>query len=191
MPKYLLILPIIAAAVVTGSAQTPAPAASPKVPVKMNARPTPTPTVKAEPFDKADVKTMAGQCVTFDTEAGVIEMEMFPEHAPESVRNFLNPQRQPVRHHGLSPRRSRFVIQGGDLYSRTGQVTYEIGMRARRTLPDEPNRSSTNAASSHAPARRSEHRNDQLLHPRRTGSHLDGNSPPSAVLQREWKLSTR
>ena len=33
---------------------------------------------------------MASKCVTFDTELGVIEMEMFPEHAPESVRNFLN-----------------------------------------------------------------------------------------------------
>jgi peptidyl-prolyl cis-trans isomerase B (cyclophilin B) len=31
------------------------------------------------------------------------------------------------------------VIQGGDLYSREGKVTYEIGMRARKTVPDEPN----------------------------------------------------
>lgn len=60
-----------------------------KEPAKTNARPT-TSAAKTEPFDKADAKTMAGQCVTFDTEAGVVEMEMFPEHAPESVRNFLN-----------------------------------------------------------------------------------------------------
>jgi len=113
-----------------------------KAPVKMNARPTPTPAVaKAEPFDKADVKTMAAQCVTFDTEAGVIEMEMFPEHAPESVRNFLN-----LVATGLFDTTTfgrvvpGFVIQGGDLYSREGKVSYEIGMRARRTLPDEPNK---------------------------------------------------
>ena len=113
-----------------------------KEPIKTNARPTPTPSaVKGEPFDKADVKTMAGQCVTFDTEAGVIEMEMFPEHAPESVRNFLN-----LAATGLFDTTTfgrvvpGFVIQGGDLYSREGKVTYEIGMRARRTLPDEPNK---------------------------------------------------
>ena len=57
---------------------------------KANARPTPATDVKPEPFDKADVKMMAGQCVTLDTEAGAIVMELYPEHAPESVRNFLN-----------------------------------------------------------------------------------------------------
>src|SRR5690348_5458478 len=60
-------------------------------PPKVNARPSPTPSAPAaEPFDKADVKTMAAQCVSLDTEAGVIELELYPEHAPESVRNFLN-----------------------------------------------------------------------------------------------------
>ena len=68
-------------------------------------------------------------------------MEMFPEHAPESVRNFLN-----LAATGLLDTTTfgrvvpGFVIQGGDLYSREGKVTYEIGMRARRTLPDEPNK---------------------------------------------------
>src|SRR5688500_672092 len=61
-----------------------------KSPSKVNARPTPAPITKPEPFDKADVKTMAEQCVALDTEAGVIELELFPESAPESVRNFLN-----------------------------------------------------------------------------------------------------
>lgn len=110
-----------------------------KEPAKTNVRPAPT--AKAEPFEKADVKTMAAQCVTFDTESGLIEMEMFPEHAPESVRNFLN-----LAATGLFDTTTfgrvvpGFVIQGGDLYSREGKVTYEIGMRARRTLPDEPNK---------------------------------------------------
>lgn len=121
--------------------QTPAAAPERKEPAKANVRPTPPPAAKPEPFDKADIKTMAEQCVTFDTELGVIEMEMFPESAPESVRNFLN-----LAATGLFDTTTfgrvvpGFVIQGGDLYSREGKVTYEIGMRARRTLPDEPNK---------------------------------------------------
>ena len=85
---------------------------------------------------------MAGQCVTLDTEAGVIEAEMYPEHAPESVRNFLN-----LAATGLFDGTSfdrvvpKFVIQGGNMWSREGgTVTREIGQRARRTIPDEPNK---------------------------------------------------
>lgn len=107
---------------------------------KANARPTPAP--NAEPFDKADVKTMAGQCVTLETESGVIELEMYPEHAPESVRNFLN-----LAATGLLDGTTfsrvvpNFVIQGGDMWSREGgKVTREIGIRARKTIPDEPNK---------------------------------------------------
>ncbi len=33
-----------------------------------------------------------------------------------------------------------FVIQGGDLYTREGKISYELGMRARKTVPDEPNK---------------------------------------------------
>ena len=119
-------------------AQTPTPTPE----VKANARPTPAATTPAEPFDKADGKTMAGQCVTLDTEAGVIEAEMYPEHAPESVRNFLN-----LAATGLFDGTSfdrvvpKFVIQGGNMWSREGgTVTREIGQRARRTIPDEPNK---------------------------------------------------
>jgi peptidyl-prolyl cis-trans isomerase B (cyclophilin B) len=137
---FVFALLLLASSAAFGQTSTPTPAA--KEPVKTNARPTPTPpAAKAEPFDKADVKTMAAQCVAFDTELGVIEMEMFPEHAPESVRNFLN-----LAATGLFDTTTfgrvvpGFVIQGGDLYSRSSPVTYEIGMRARRTLPDEPNK---------------------------------------------------
>lgn len=134
--SIILMLFWVVPALVLG--QTPAG----KEPTKTNARPTPTPTtVKPEPFDKADVKTMAAQCVTFDTEAGVIVMEMFPEHAPESVRSFLNLAATGLFDTTVFGRVvPGFVIQGGDLYSREGKVTYEIGMRARRTLPDEPNK---------------------------------------------------
>ena len=66
----------------------PKPVATPTPePAKANARPTPTPAA-AEPFDKADVKTMASKCVKFETEAGEIVAEMYPESVPETVRNF-------------------------------------------------------------------------------------------------------
>lgn len=114
-------------------------------PPKTNSRPTPTPTpitAKPEPFDKADVKSMASQCVSLDTEAGMIELEMYPEHAPESVRNFLN-----LAATGLLDTTAftrivpNFVIQAGNIWSREdGKVSREMGARARRTIPDEPNK---------------------------------------------------
>lgn len=114
-------------------------AVSGQTPVKTNPRPAET--KAAEPFDKADVKTMAAQCVAFDTEAGSIEMEMYPESAPESVRSFLNLASTGALDTTAFTRVvPGFVIQGGDLYSREGKVTYEIGMRARKTIPDEPNK---------------------------------------------------
>ena len=124
------------ASMVSAQQPTPTPEA------KANARPTPAAVVPAEPFDRADVRSMAGQCVALDTEAGLIEAEMYPEHAPESVRNFLN-----LAATGLFDGTSfdrvvpRFVIQGGNMWSREGgTVTREIGQRARRTIPDEPNK---------------------------------------------------
>ena len=133
---------ILFAALAFGQKALPTPTPAVRESVKANARPAPTPEiVKSEPFDKADVKTMAAQCVTLDTDAGVIVFEMFPESAPESVRNFLN-----LVATGLldTTTFSRvvpgFVIQGGDLYSREGKVTNAIGLRARKTIPDEPNK---------------------------------------------------
>lgn len=114
-----------------------------KPPAKTNTRPTnATAAPKPEPFDKADVATMASKCVTLDTEAGLIELEMFPESAPESVRNFLNLSATGL-FDGTSFSRvvPGFVVQGGNMWSREGgKVTREIGERARRTLPDEPSK---------------------------------------------------
>lgn len=108
-------------------------------PKKTNERPADK--APAEPFDKADVKTMAAQCVALDTESGIIQLEMFPEHAPESVRNFLNLAATGVLDTTTFSRVvPDFVIQGGDLYTREGTVTPAIGQRARRTIPDEPNK---------------------------------------------------
>ena len=116
--------------------------ASPMLPPKANARPTPAPEIKSEPFEKADVKTMAAQCVTIDSEAGLIEIELFPESAPESVRNFLNITAMGY-YDGTSFSRvvPGFVVQGGNMWSREGgKVLRSVGERALRTIPDEPSK---------------------------------------------------
>ena len=135
----LFVFAALLSAAVAMSAQEPTPES--KETPKANARPT-TPDQAPEPFDKADVKTMALQCVTLDTEAGTIEMELYPEHAPESVRNFLN-----LVATGLFDTTSfdrvvpNFVIQGGNIWSREDKkITRAMGNRARRTIPDEPNK---------------------------------------------------
>lgn len=140
--RFLFIIICIVASAAIAAAQekgSPEPAEQPKAPEKANRRPAPA--VAAEPYDKADVATMAALCVGFDTEAGLIEVELFPEQAPESVRNFLNLAATSMFDSTTFSRVvPNFVIQGGDLYSRGEKVTYEIGMRARRTIPDEPNK---------------------------------------------------
>lgn len=125
-----------------GFSQASQPVATPTPDVKKaNERPLEKPVAVVEPFDKADVKTMASKCVKLETEAGDIEMEMFPEAAPESVRNFLN-----LVATGLldTTTFSRvvpgFVIQGGNIWTRIGGVSREMGARARRTVPDEPSK---------------------------------------------------
>jgi peptidyl-prolyl cis-trans isomerase B (cyclophilin B) len=120
------------------SAPKPSPTPAPE-PAKTNARPTPTPA--AEPFDKADVKTMASKCVRLETEAGEIVAEMYPESAPETVRNFLNLVSigafDTTTFSRVVP---GFVIQGGNVWTRSGGVPNALGWRARRTIPDEPNK---------------------------------------------------
>jgi peptidyl-prolyl cis-trans isomerase B (cyclophilin B) len=108
-------------------------------PKKSNERPAASETPTREPFDGATVEKMAGQCVRLETEAGVIEMEMLPEAAPESVRNFLNLAATGAFDTTTFSRVVKdFVIQGGNLS--TGQKwSYELAKRAARKLPDEPN----------------------------------------------------
>jgi peptidyl-prolyl cis-trans isomerase B (cyclophilin B) len=124
------------------SAQKPVatPEAASKEPAKVNARPNPAPTAPAEPFDKADVKTMASKCVTLQTEAGDIEIELYPERAPESVRNFLNlvsiGALDTTTFSRVVP---GFVIQGGNIATREAGISPDLARRSRRTIPDEPN----------------------------------------------------
>ncbi len=115
---------------------SPTPATEP---AKTNSRPASAPA--AEPYDKADVKTMAAKCVKFETETGDIEAEMYPESSPETVRSFLNLVATGAFDTTTFSRVvPGFVIQGGNVWTRTGGVSRELGARARRTIPDEPNK---------------------------------------------------
>jgi peptidyl-prolyl cis-trans isomerase B (cyclophilin B) len=95
-------------------------------------------TASSEPFDKATVEAMANQCVKFETETGVIEMELFPESAPESVRSFLNLAATGAFDTTTFSRVvPGFIVQGGDLFTRQ-KMTPELDKRARRNVIDEP-----------------------------------------------------
>lgn len=118
---------------------TPLAAQQQESPAKKNARPTSEPTPTPEPFDGASVEKMAAQCVTLDTEAGLIEVEMLAEAAPETARNFLNLAATGFYDTTVFSRVVRgFVVQGGNLSTRE-TLTQELVKRARRTVADEPN----------------------------------------------------
>ncbi|MGB7925748.1 MAG: peptidylprolyl isomerase [Pyrinomonadaceae bacterium] len=107
-------------------------------PKKINERPVAQASHTTEPFDGASVEKMAAQCVRLETEAGVIEMEMLAESAPETVRNFLNLTATGAFDTTTFSRVvTGFVIQGGNLATRL-TLTPELAERSRRTIPDEP-----------------------------------------------------
>ena len=128
----------------TAPANTPKKAVKPvteskPAPTPSAATPTPQPTPAAEPFDGASVEVMSAQCVTLETEAGVIEMKMLPETAPETVRHFLNTVASGALDTTTFSRVVRnFVIQGGNLATRE-TTTPDIAARSRRKIRDEPN----------------------------------------------------
>lgn len=119
------------------TAESSANETAPKTVKKTNQRPS-AETAKTEPFEKASVETMAKQCVKFETEAGIIEFEMFPESAPETVRSFLNLAAtgafDTTTFSRIVP---DFVVQGGDLFT-SQKMTAELDKRARKTIADEP-----------------------------------------------------
>jgi len=136
--KLLLTVFCLLAFVVTASAQTEESVeTNKKAAKKVNQRPADPPR-KPEPFDETDVKAMATKCVALNTEKGKIEMEFFPETAPESVRNFLNlVVTKALDTTTFSRVVPNFVIQGGDLYT-SEKLTNDLKWRAVRTIPDEP-----------------------------------------------------
>ncbi len=132
---FLLITAINAQTTATDKTETE----TEKKPVqKTNQRPDETP-AKKEPYDDADVKTMATKCVLFETEKGNIKLEMFPESAPVTVRNFLNlvalGYLDMTSFNRVVP---NFVIQGGDLYTNEN-ITNDMKWRAVKKITDEPN----------------------------------------------------
>ncbi len=101
-------------AVAQQPAQTPEPPAA-----KKNARPAGEAAAQAEPFDKLTPEQMSGRCVTLETEAGDIQIEVLAEAAPESARNFLNLVSLGAFDTTTFSRVVRgFVVQGGNLSTR-------------------------------------------------------------------------
>src|SRR5687768_8132713 len=144
--RSFLLITICFISVVLAKAQEPTPAATPplkpsgvvETPKKANARPPDAPTLQADPFDGASVEKMRDQCVTLETEVGAIEIELTPEVAPESVRNFLNLAATGTLDTTTFSRTVKdFVIQGGNL-STSEKWGVELSRRASRKLPDEP-----------------------------------------------------
>ena len=123
----------------TPTPETPLkPATTAEAPKKANARPADAPTPQPDPFDSATVEKMRDQCVTLETEAGAIEIELMPEVAPESVRNFLNLAATGSLDTTTFSRVVKdFVIQGGNLAT-SEKWGVELQKRASRKLPDEP-----------------------------------------------------
>ncbi len=112
--------------------------ATSNIPKKTNVRPAEIIANTPEPFDKESVEKMAAQCVSLETEMGVIEIEMIPEAAPESVRGFLNLAATGSLDTTTFSRVVRdFVIQGGNL-STSEKWGYDLAKRMSRKLPDEP-----------------------------------------------------
>jgi len=118
------------------SAQNPTPSAD--APKKVNPRPaTATTTSSPEPFAGASVEKMS-QCVTLDTEQGLIVIEMLPTKAPETVRSFLNLVATGTLNTTTFSRVVKgFVIQGGNL-STSEKWGVALVARMGRKLPDEP-----------------------------------------------------
>jgi peptidyl-prolyl cis-trans isomerase B (cyclophilin B) len=137
--KALLILASLAMlAIVVGAQEPQQPVPQTDPAKKANARPAEPTAEKPEPFDNASVEKMAAQCVSLETELGTIEIEMIPEVAPESVRNFLNLAATGALDTTTFSRTVKdFVIQGGNL-STSEKWGFELAKRMSRKLPDEP-----------------------------------------------------
>jgi peptidyl-prolyl cis-trans isomerase B (cyclophilin B) len=116
-----------------GQAQSPAETAR-----KANVRPAEIAEGPKEPFDGLTPDKMTGQCVTLDTEAGAIVIEVIPDVAPESSRNFLNLAATGALDTTTFSRVLKgFVIQGGNLFT-SERWGAELAKRMSRRLPDEP-----------------------------------------------------
>jgi len=133
--SVVLSLAIVTMAASLSAQEQQGPVDSPR---KANARPVDPNAPLPEPFDRAPVEKMAGQCVRLETEAGTMVIEMLPEVAPESVRNFLNLAATGALDTTTFNRVVKdFVIQGGNLAT-SEKWGVELARRMSRKLPDEP-----------------------------------------------------
>ena len=134
--RFVSTVVIMVTIVLVANAQNPAP--STDAAKKANTRPVESGTPKPEPFDRASLEKMTGQCVTLETEQGAIVIEMLPAKAPETVRSFLNLAATGALDTTSFTRVVRgFVIQGGNL-STSEKWNQELANRMARHLPDEP-----------------------------------------------------
>ncbi len=109
-----------------------------KTPEKANQRPSDSKEPPPEPYDNVPAAELA-KCVDIHTPKGMITLEMFPDTAPRTVRNFLNLVAiGALRNTTFSRIVPEFVIQGGNLYSNP-DISYEMSVRAHKKLADEPN----------------------------------------------------
>ena len=116
-------------------AQNPTPSADTLK--KANTRPA-DPPAQTDPFDGASVEKMTGQCVTLNTESGLIVIEMLPKAAPETARSFLNLAATGALDTTTFSRVVKdFVIQGGNL-STSEKWNIDLAKRMTHHLPDEP-----------------------------------------------------
>jgi cyclophilin family peptidyl-prolyl cis-trans isomerase len=101
-------------------------------------RPIPPPT--PIPFADATVEEMKNQQVRLVTSFGSIDIELVPEKAPETVRNFLKLARAGLYNDTVWHRVvTGFVIQGGDLSTRTIPLTPEQAAKYVKNLQPEFN----------------------------------------------------
>jgi peptidyl-prolyl cis-trans isomerase B (cyclophilin B) len=138
--KHLLpVMLLVLSAGTFAAAQEPKdPATKADAAKKANSRPAEVVANKPEPFDGAAVEKMAEQCVTLETEAGAIEIEMLPVAAPENTRSFLNlAATGALDTTNFSRVVKDFVIQGGNL-STSEKWGVDLSKRMARKLPDEP-----------------------------------------------------
>lgn len=137
--NYLMAVILILVSAVLVSAQVTKPSETQtEASKKANARPAEVVVNKPDPFDGASVEKMAGQCVTLETAAGAIEIEMLPDAAPENARSFLNLVATGSLDTTTFSRVVKdFVIQGGNL-STSEKWGLELSRKMARKLPDEP-----------------------------------------------------
>lgn len=105
---------------------------------KANDRPT-APEPDPEPYDGYTSEEMSGLCVNLDTAEGPIIVEMYPEIAPGTVRNFINLAAIGAFDNTTFSRVvPGFIIQGGNLWTNEDATT-AMKWRSRRNIADEPN----------------------------------------------------